>query len=172
MHEPVPPSSLPPFPFLSLLPGSFRHKYRFAALLGGIGEAFGLRCPCFWGAWTPEVKCFLQHEVLNEKTLLFIGTKPEIFAPRDRMAELEGEYLVDCALETWNERDEDWRAGRVVSKKMPRPSALTTGRVRPVHRNGRFPNTHTMPAEPMLPPTSPAVDWSSPAPAQNPVGCN
>lgn len=50
-----------------------------------------------------------------------------------------------------------------------RPSTLTTGRVRPVYRYGRFPNTPTMPAEPILPPISPVVDRGSPAPAQNPV---
>ena len=50
-----------------------------------------------------------------------------------------------------------------------RPSALTTGRVRPVYRHGRFPNTPTMPAEPMLPPMSPAVDRGSSPPPQNPV---
>ena len=48
--RPLLPSPSLPSPFLSLLPGSFRHKHRFAALLGGIGEAFGLRYPYFRGA--------------------------------------------------------------------------------------------------------------------------
>ena len=49
-----------------------------------------------------------------------------------RMADgedLVGEDLVDCALEIWNERDEDWRAGRVVSSQppAPRPQSLAKG---------------------------------------------
>ena len=36
---------------------------------------------------------------------------------------------MDCALEIWNERDEDWRAGRVVSSQppAPRPQSLAKG---------------------------------------------
>ena len=35
-------------------------------------------------------------------------------------ADIEGDSLVDCAIEIWNNNDDDWRAGKVVSNQRPR----------------------------------------------------
>ena len=41
-------------------------------------------------------------------------------APIMASADIEGDSLVDCAIEIWNNNDDDWRAGKVVSNQRPR----------------------------------------------------
>ena len=103
--------------------------------------------------------------------------RPHLHTQARKSSRAISDRSLQCPALTWaklikmpsNSKALFFRSKVLTPTTLRRPSALTTGRVRPVYRYGRFPNTPTMPAEPILPPISPVVDRGSPAPAQNPV---